>query len=639
MSAQRRGQVGAGSRTDKIRTYNYKENRVTDHRINLTLYKLDQVLAGDLTELTDALMADKRARQLERRGGRRAARDAAGRRDPGRRWWPSWPRWWRARARGRASSSTRRSASGVVLGHPSARRGALDADAVGGGAGHGGAAGGGGAAAVRLRALALPPLDLLVDPRVLIPRPETEQVVEVALAEARRLRLAAAPRAAGISWWSTPAPGSGAIALALAAELGAGACARCGPPTPVPARSRWPRPNLEARAASRRTAAALLPERRARRGQLARAAARPPARRGRPGRVQPAVCERGRVGRSSTPEVRAEPRQALVAGPASDGTPGLADVEAVLDAEPGLAGRPGGGGAGAPPGRGRGRAGPRLGFDGGPGRSGTWPGRPRALAGADGGAARWRPGGRWTAGRRARETAPSPRWSGAGARRGGAARWTAAPIIAVPAVGGYCLAVRAGRTSGGAPGRPGRRPRGPALRGRPRRRRPRADLGLERRAEPAARAVLARTGRGLPARGRRAPEHGPYDAEADAGGLGRHRGHARGPGAAPALPRARPVAHGAAPLHRGRRGRRTPSSPPTWRWWSTAARDGRAAHAGRRDGVAGPRPARGCPAGPSSRPRWPWARVGACSRVRSGRRQAERRRGVRRPRPRHSSVA
>ena len=61
-----------GSRTDKIRTYNFKENRVTDHRINLTLYKLDQVLAGDLDELTDALMADKRARQLagEEDGGR-----------------------------------------------------------------------------------------------------------------------------------------------------------------------------------------------------------------------------------------------------------------------------------------------------------------------------------------------------------------------------------------------------------------------------------------------------------------------------------------------------------------------------------------------------------------------------------------
>ena len=64
MSAQRRGQVGAGSRTDKIRTYNYKENRVTDHRINLTLHKLDQIVAGDLGDLIEALMADKRARQL-----------------------------------------------------------------------------------------------------------------------------------------------------------------------------------------------------------------------------------------------------------------------------------------------------------------------------------------------------------------------------------------------------------------------------------------------------------------------------------------------------------------------------------------------------------------------------------------------
>lgn len=64
MSVQRRGQVGAGGRADKIRTYNFRENRVTDHRINLTLYKLDQVLAGDLDELVDALLADKRARQL-----------------------------------------------------------------------------------------------------------------------------------------------------------------------------------------------------------------------------------------------------------------------------------------------------------------------------------------------------------------------------------------------------------------------------------------------------------------------------------------------------------------------------------------------------------------------------------------------
>ena len=64
LSAQRKSQVGGGGRGEKIRTYNFKENRVTDHRINLTLYKLDAVLAGDLDEVTDALMADKRTRQL-----------------------------------------------------------------------------------------------------------------------------------------------------------------------------------------------------------------------------------------------------------------------------------------------------------------------------------------------------------------------------------------------------------------------------------------------------------------------------------------------------------------------------------------------------------------------------------------------
>jgi peptide chain release factor 1 len=65
LSAQRRSQVGGGGRSEKIRTYNYKENRVTDHRIKLTLHKLDRVLMGDLDELSDALMADKRGRQLE----------------------------------------------------------------------------------------------------------------------------------------------------------------------------------------------------------------------------------------------------------------------------------------------------------------------------------------------------------------------------------------------------------------------------------------------------------------------------------------------------------------------------------------------------------------------------------------------
>ncbi|MGH9109361.1 MAG: peptide chain release factor 1 [Acidimicrobiales bacterium] len=64
LAARRRSQVGGGGRSEKIRTYNFRENRVTDHRLNLTLHKLDQVLAGDLDELTDALMADKRSRQL-----------------------------------------------------------------------------------------------------------------------------------------------------------------------------------------------------------------------------------------------------------------------------------------------------------------------------------------------------------------------------------------------------------------------------------------------------------------------------------------------------------------------------------------------------------------------------------------------
>ena len=64
LSAERRAQVGGGGRSEKIRTYNFKENRVSDHRIGLTLYQLQQVLAGELDEVVDALVADERARQL-----------------------------------------------------------------------------------------------------------------------------------------------------------------------------------------------------------------------------------------------------------------------------------------------------------------------------------------------------------------------------------------------------------------------------------------------------------------------------------------------------------------------------------------------------------------------------------------------
>lgn len=54
-AAQRRSQVGSGDRSERIRTYNFPQNRVTDHRINLTLYKLDQVMEGNIDELVDAL--------------------------------------------------------------------------------------------------------------------------------------------------------------------------------------------------------------------------------------------------------------------------------------------------------------------------------------------------------------------------------------------------------------------------------------------------------------------------------------------------------------------------------------------------------------------------------------------------------
>jgi peptide chain release factor 1 len=66
----KRSQLGGGGRSEKIRTYNFKENRVTDHRINLTNYSLDAVLNGDLDPYVDALLADQRARQLAESDGR-----------------------------------------------------------------------------------------------------------------------------------------------------------------------------------------------------------------------------------------------------------------------------------------------------------------------------------------------------------------------------------------------------------------------------------------------------------------------------------------------------------------------------------------------------------------------------------------
>jgi peptide chain release factor 1 len=64
-AAERRGQVGTGDRSERIRTYNYPQGRVSDHRINLTLYKLPQILEGEaLSEIIDALVAENQAAQL-----------------------------------------------------------------------------------------------------------------------------------------------------------------------------------------------------------------------------------------------------------------------------------------------------------------------------------------------------------------------------------------------------------------------------------------------------------------------------------------------------------------------------------------------------------------------------------------------
>ena len=65
LAADRRSQVGTGDRAEKIRTYNYGERRVTDHRIKFTVHNLDQVLEGELDELTDALQSDEKRRRLE----------------------------------------------------------------------------------------------------------------------------------------------------------------------------------------------------------------------------------------------------------------------------------------------------------------------------------------------------------------------------------------------------------------------------------------------------------------------------------------------------------------------------------------------------------------------------------------------
>jgi peptide chain release factor 1 len=73
ISAERRSQVGSGDRSEKIRTYNFKENRVTDHRIGLTIHQLDHIMEGGIDELIDAVVTHFQAEKLKEETEKQAA--------------------------------------------------------------------------------------------------------------------------------------------------------------------------------------------------------------------------------------------------------------------------------------------------------------------------------------------------------------------------------------------------------------------------------------------------------------------------------------------------------------------------------------------------------------------------------------
>src|SRR4029078_5276565 len=75
-AATRKSLIGSGDRSERIRTYNFSQGRGTDHRITLTLYKIDQIMDGDLFELTQALAQEFQAEQLAALGGEERARDS-----------------------------------------------------------------------------------------------------------------------------------------------------------------------------------------------------------------------------------------------------------------------------------------------------------------------------------------------------------------------------------------------------------------------------------------------------------------------------------------------------------------------------------------------------------------------------------
>ena len=300
LSAERRSQVGGGGRSEKIRTYNYKENRVTDHRIGFTIYRLADVLAGDLDDVVDALAADERARQLaERRDG------VTGH---GVTWRELWPRptatvgerteaRWLCEVATSASTATSSCTCSTsrrrerMVAHLDAMVAALPT---------------GEPLQYVLGRWCFRHLDLAVDRRVLIPRPETELVAGAAIELARA--LAAAVTVADLG------TGSGRSGCRSRPSCRSTA-PPCGSPMPAPTRSTSPGRTSPASAAG--------PQRAGRRGLVVRRAAGRRALRRH--RVQPAVRRRRFDRTRRRRSVDWEPPEALFAGP-----DGLDDIGTIV---------------------------------------------------------------------------------------------------------------------------------------------------------------------------------------------------------------------------------------------------------------------------------------------------------------------
>ena len=103
IASERKAQVGSGERSEKVRTYNFPQGRVTDHRIKHTSHNLDGVLGGDLGEFTDALAAEEKRQRLEARRPRSDERPSA-RAASAKRWAPPPTRCGRPASRARAST-------------------------------------------------------------------------------------------------------------------------------------------------------------------------------------------------------------------------------------------------------------------------------------------------------------------------------------------------------------------------------------------------------------------------------------------------------------------------------------------------------------------------------------------------------